>query len=81
MKLLCYGLLTAGLLVLPSFADDVIDKTKDATKKAGRVTADKAEDVGDATVLARRRSAIKLRTWAKLPGQNQARRSCDSRQG
>ena len=34
MKLLCSSLLTAGLLVLPSFADDVIDKTKDATKKA-----------------------------------------------
>ena len=35
----------AGLAILPAFGEDVVDKTKSATKKAG----DKIEDAGDKT--------------------------------
>ena len=53
---LCAGFLAAALLTLPAFSDEVVDKTKQAAKKTGRVTkhaakttADKTEEVADKT--------------------------------
>jgi len=60
--------LAAGLFILPAFAQDTVDKTKNAAKKAGQATADKAEDVGDATVKGTKKAGKATKKAAKATG-------------
>ena len=68
MRLLWSSIVVAGLLIVPAFSEDAVDKTKNATKKAGRVTAIRLKTSGTPLSMAPRKLATRLKMPATRLG-------------